>query len=121
MLCATQTASRVLTRPQLLAHFASSLMLLALALASRCLPSSRLGVPSMCWIDEQDSSAIEKVVDVAPAVDGARAALGPSPKLEPLEVLEMMLAAFQRGGNDDIEDLFKACHAPPTICSPPND
>lgn len=31
---------------------------------------------------------------------------GPNPQLEPLQVVELMLGAFQRGSNEDIEELF---------------
>ena len=56
----------------------------------------------MCWIDRQPL----KSVDVTEAAEQVTVLLGPRPDLSPLEVVEAMLAAFQRGENDDIEQLF---------------
>ena len=79
-------------------------MLLALALASRCDPLRTI-VPTMCADKKIDTS--RKQIDVTIAAAHLRAKLGPSPHLTPMEVLETMLAAFQRGDDDDIEDLFQ--------------
>jgi len=76
-------------------------MLLALALALRA--PSRFSAPLMC----ADPVGNEQSVDVECAAAHARAKLGPTPDLTPAEVLETMLAAFQRGGDDDVEDLFQ--------------
>ena len=76
-------------------------MLLALALALRAPP--RFSAPLMC----AEPVGNEQSIDVECASVHARAKLGPTPDLTPAEVLETMLAAFQRGGDDDVEDLFQ--------------
>ena len=76
-------------------------MLLALALALRAPP--RFSAPLMC----AEPVGNEQSIDVECASVHARAKLGPMPDLTPAEVLETMLAAFQRGGDDDVEDLFQ--------------
>jgi hypothetical protein len=76
-------------------------MLLALALALRAPP--RISHPLMC----AEPVGNEQSVDVEVAAVHTRAKLGPTPDLTPAEVLETMLAAFQRGGDDDVEDLFQ--------------
>ena len=64
----------------------------------------RRAVPTgatMCWIDQQALRC-----DVSQATEQVTVLLGPRADLSPLDVVEAMLAAFQRGENDDIEQLF---------------
>ena len=77
-------------------------MLLGLALALRAPPRCFAPVMSAAPI-----GADGHTVDVDSAAIHARAKLGPTPDLTPAEVLETMLAAFQRGGDEDVEDLFQ--------------
>ena len=77
-------------------------MLLGLALALRAPP--RCIAPFM---SAAPIGADGHTVDVDSAAIHARAKLGPTPDLTPAEVLETMLAAFQRGGDEDVEDLFQ--------------
>jgi hypothetical protein len=46
-------------------------------------------------------------IEVSRAAAAARATLGPSSSLAPADVLETMLYAFQRGRDEDVEDLFQ--------------
>lgn len=74
-------------------------------LAARAVPA-----PSMGWVDDQHSFRYEKAeeeVDVSEAAERAKCLAGPSPDLQPLDVLDVVLRAFKRGTNEDIEDLFQ--------------
>ena len=77
-------------------------MLLGLALALRA-PPRCIGP----FMSAAPIGADGHTVDVDSAAIHARAKLGPTPDLTPAEVLETMLAAFQRGGDEDVEDLFQ--------------
>ena len=64
-------------------------------LAARAVPA-----PSMGWVDDQHSFRYEKAeeeVDVSEAAERAKCLAGPSPDLQPLDVLDVMLRAFKRG------------------------
>jgi len=69
----------------------------------------------MVWVDDQHSQGKSWIVDaeemdVSLAADAAALKAGPKPSLEPAEIVELMLKGFQRGSNDDIEDLFQFVH-----------
>ena len=54
-----------------------------------------------------DSWHVEKELSVTAAAAQLKCMLGPKPELEPFEVADMVLAALQRGENDDIAALFE--------------
>jgi hypothetical protein len=69
----------------------------------------RTDVIRLCWVDDQQQQEIAAQaaeIDISPAADRLKCREGPSPNLTPLEVVELMLGAFQRGTNQDIEELF---------------
>ena len=72
---------------------------------------ANLGAVRMQWIPEQHSQGLRWVedhdLDVSHAAARAKCRAGPSPALEPAEVVDMVLGAFQRGTNEDVEDLFQ--------------
>lgn len=58
---------------------------------------ARSASPTLCWVDETQQLSAQQ----------QQLMQGPSPALAPSEVVSLMLAAFQRGTNEDIEQLFR--------------
>lgn len=73
-------------------------------------PAAALRAPAavmMAWVDKPLSDdGAWRSTDVN-AAELAKLAAGPSPSLEPSEIVDVMMKAFQRGTNEDIEELFQ--------------
>jgi len=86
----------------------------ALSLVPGSLVSNHARAPAavkMAWVNDPHSSGMsyveEEWIDASQAADRALLALGPSTELEPSTIVDMVMKGFQRGTNEDVEDLFQ--------------
>lgn len=83
---------------------------LTLVPALKCGPLTPM-VVKMAWIDDDRSQGkvwiADAELDVSQATAHAELLAGPKPSLEPSQVVDSILQAFQRGSNEDIEALFQ--------------